>query len=244
MIYFGKRCIIVLVMIMDKKFIFKGLLVFLFAIVSSYLVYQLPKKTYRNLKLNNLDLYDKIMFVAHPDDDMIWGGAHLLEDDYVVVCITCGTNIGRLNEFQKVMSKTNDGYIALGYPDKTNGKRDEWLGVYDDISRDIETILNSKEWDLIVTHNENGEYGHIHHIKTNKIVKDIYIKNNYSAELYFFGDYYSKQNIVSVEKDLVPVSDNLLLEKEKILKLYKSQESVIESLNHMIKYEMWKKYEK
>ena len=33
---------------------------------------------------------DKLMIVAHPDDDVIWGGAHLMDGDYYVVCITNG----------------------------------------------------------------------------------------------------------------------------------------------------------
>lgn len=39
-----------------------------------------------------LDDYDSLMVVAHPDDETIWGGAHLLKGKYVVVCITNGNN--------------------------------------------------------------------------------------------------------------------------------------------------------
>ena len=46
-----------------------------------------------------LDNYDKLMIVAHPDDETLWGGAHLLEDNYLVVCITCGPIKDRVNEF-------------------------------------------------------------------------------------------------------------------------------------------------
>ena len=28
----------------------------------------------------------KLMIVAHPDDETIWGGSHLLEGNYLVVC--------------------------------------------------------------------------------------------------------------------------------------------------------------
>lgn len=32
------------------------------------------------------------MFVAHPDDETIWGGSHLLKKHYLVVCLTNGNN--------------------------------------------------------------------------------------------------------------------------------------------------------
>ncbi len=48
----------------------------------------------------DLTTVDNLMIVAHPDDELLWGGAHLLRDNYLVVCITCGPNITRVNEFK------------------------------------------------------------------------------------------------------------------------------------------------
>ena len=227
---------------MEKKFLLKGIATILFAILGSYIVYNLPMRA--EVEINRIDLnkYKKLMIVAHPDDDMIWGGAHLIQDDYVVVCITCGTNEVRLEEFKSVMKATGDSYIALGYPDKTDGKRNEWITFYDEIKKDIDMILKSNNWDLVVTHNEKGEYGHIQHIKTNKIVTEAYNSNNYKFDLYFFGTYYSKKNIVSVEDELISISKPLLERKEEVLKLYESQSKVVKNLSHMNKYEMWQKY--
>lgn len=227
---------------MDRKFIIKSIAIFLFAIIGSYVIYHLPMKADVEIKRINLNKYKKVMFVAHPDDDMIWGGAHLIQDDYLVVCITCGTSKTRLKEFRKVMHATGDSYIALGYPDKTDGKRNEWTTFYDNIKKDVEVILNSNNWELIVTHNEIGEYGHIQHIKTNMIVTEVYNENNYNSDLYYFGDYYTKNNIKLVESDLREISPQLLKRKEEILKLYESQKKVVKNLRHMNKYEMWEKY--
>ena len=227
---------------MDRKFIIKSIAIFLFAIIGSYVIYHLPMKADVEIKRINLNKYKKVMFVAHPDDDMIWGGAHLIQDDYLVVCITCGTSKTRLEEFRKVMHATGDSYIALGYPDKTDGKRNEWTTFYDNIKKDVEVILNSNNWELIVTHNEIGEYGHIQHIKTNMIVTEVYNENNYNSDLYYFGDYYTKNNIKLVESDLREISPQLLKRKEEILKLYESQKKVVKNLSHMNKYKMWEKY--
>ena len=49
-------------------------------------------KNIQMLPEHALDDYDSLMVVAHPDDETIWGGAHLLKGKYVVVCITNGNN--------------------------------------------------------------------------------------------------------------------------------------------------------
>ena len=49
------------------------------------------KKMIDGLNLKNID---SVMFVAHPDDETIWGGSHLLKKHYLVVCLTNG-KIGR-----------------------------------------------------------------------------------------------------------------------------------------------------
>ena len=63
------------------------------------------------------------MIVAHPDDETIWGGSHLINGNYTVLCITNGNNKKRKKEFMKVMEKTHSKGIILSFPDKTKGKR-------------------------------------------------------------------------------------------------------------------------
>ena len=57
---------------------------------------------------------ESLMIVAHPDDETIWGGSHLINGNYTVLCITNGNNKKRKKEFMNVMKKT--------YP-KSNQKR-------------------------------------------------------------------------------------------------------------------------
>ena len=60
-----------------------------------YLFYpyqNLPHVTTADLDALDLDGYDKVMFVAHPDDDLLWGGRHLIEEKYLVVCMTRGND--------------------------------------------------------------------------------------------------------------------------------------------------------
>lgn len=63
---------------------------------------------------------ESLMIVAHPDDETIWGGSHLINGNYTVLCITNGNNKKRKKEFMNVMEKTHSKGIILSFPDKTN----------------------------------------------------------------------------------------------------------------------------
>lgn len=186
-----------------------------------------------NIENINSKKIDNLMIVAHPDDEMLWGGISLIKEKYLVVCITCGTNNIREKEFEKVMNETKDDYIMLNYPDKTNFRRNNWDMYYDSIKKDLEKIIKIKKWNKVVTHNLKGEYGHIHHLKTNKIVTELAKSNN---NLYYFGEYYTKKEIANkipkykIEKDLLD-------EKIKILKNYKTQKNTVKKFEHTNAFE-------
>ena len=54
------------------------------------------------------------MIVAHPDDETIWGGMHLIKDKYLVICLTNGDNKTRAKEFNDVIKQTKGTGIILG----------------------------------------------------------------------------------------------------------------------------------
>ena len=56
----------------------------------------------------------------------------------------------------------------------------------------IDYILGYKKWNKIVTHNPEGEYGHIHHKMTNQIVTKECKKKDLTKNLYYFAHYYKK----------------------------------------------------
>ena len=81
-----------------KKIIF---LCILALICLTTIIIKNPLKVNKSdLDLRNFDVdlenIDKVMIVAHPDDDMIWGGSHLIDDNYLVVCINCGAREDRV----------------------------------------------------------------------------------------------------------------------------------------------------
>ena len=179
---------------------------------------------------------ESLMIVAHPDDETIFGGGHLQEKNYLVVCLTNGNHPTRKKEFQHLIKQTGNQGLIFDYPDKTNGKRDLWLSVKENIKDDIKTLVEKKDWKIIVTHNPDGEYGHIHHQMTSHIVTTYSPKKR----LYYFGKYYSKKKL---PQDLKTLSQEKYQKKEELTKMYKSQKKVVQHLYHILKYENWISYE-
>lgn len=194
--------------------------------------------------LDDLDLSstNKVMFVAHPDDESLWGGAHLLQDDYLVVCMTHGWNEARKSAFIETMQKTNDKYIILNYPDTRKQFAD---GTYETdtfstcrtaLQKDIEKVLSYKKWEQVVTHNPDGEYDKYHHQQISKLVTkgfNKYYKDN--SGLWYFGRYYNQGKIPG--KQITP--SLLDTKKQLVQRYYGTASGAFLAFGHMIPYENW-----
>lgn len=122
---------------------------------------------------------DKLLVVAHPDDEVLWGGANLLrEPGWLVISATNRSNPGRALEFQKTMSYFNVTQSRLYdvkdvYIDEDEDGATEKVNKLFDNS-DFEKALaelTKQPWKLVLTHNSQGEYGHIHHKKVGQLVR-------------------------------------------------------------------------
>lgn len=216
------------------------LIIFIIAYISIHNYLYKPYIADKDFSKVDLGNATKLMIVAHPDDEILWGGAHLIEDDYLVVCVTCGAVKERVNEFIQVMGETNDKYIMLGYPDKTNGERDNWDLHRENIAKDIDKILELRDWEMIVTHNPDGEYGHQHHKMTNRIVTSVVDDKD---KLYYFGRYHSKKEVPKYYNEMMPINDIYYKEKLRIIGLYRSQYFIQTMFDHMFAYEDFVTYE-
>ena len=191
------------------------------------------KQQLKKLELKNVN---KLMIVAHPDDETIWGGANLIKDNYLVVCITCGTNRVRVEEIKNALDYSNDKLLMLDYPDKVMGKRSNWKSERKQIRKDLRTVLEYKDWDLVITHNPDGEYGHQHHKITSSMVTELYGKRD---NLYYFGKYYTKKEIDKLKPE-VTLNKTLLKRKTKdMLPIYRSQDFINDKFGQMYPYENW-----
>ena len=191
--------------------------------------------------LDELPLSDctKLMVVAHPDDETLWGGAHLTEGGWFVVCLTNGYNEVRKNEFYEVMKESGNIGLILKYPDLVNGKRSDWATSKPQIAKDLDFLMKYKHWGMVATHNPNGEYGHIHHKMTSKLMTESYYKNCWGNNLYYFERYYSARRLPAVEASLKIVPQSSVDKKVELLKIYKSQSHVVGEHMHLAPYEEW-----
>lgn len=161
-------------------------------------------------------LANKLMIVAHPDDESIFGGGALIsETGWKVICITNGNDKIRSREFHRAMNFVGASYEIWDYPDEYEGTFDD-----DRIIEDLERKIESGHFQCIVTHNLHGEYGHSQHKALSRILHDMDLDN-----LYVFG---------TSEEEL---PDEIFKRKIKLLNYYPSQRYVIEQLETYIKYE-------
>lgn len=159
---------------------------------------------------------NKLMIVAHPDDESIFGGGALIsESGWKVICLTNRSNKIRLSEFQQAMKFVGASYEIWDYPDEYDGTFDE-----EEVKKDIERVLESDQFQRIVTHNLHGEYGHRQHKVLSRILHNMCPDN-----LYVFDK----------AEEALPA--RILKKKRKLLNCYQSQMYVIEQLESYILYE-------
>jgi LmbE family N-acetylglucosaminyl deacetylase len=148
-------------------------------------------------------VYDKLMIVAHPDDESIFGGGNLIKHKgWKVICVTNGDNPIRAKEFKKAMKTVDAEYEMWNYEDK-------WKGDFDrkSLRKDLKRVLQKKEYKMIVTHGLSGEYGHTQHKALAEIIHGLVKKNLYTFKL-------SKKSLKQQQ----------LKKKLKLLSIYKSQD--------------------
>lgn len=147
------------------------------------------------------------MIVAHPDDESLFGGAALItEGNWKVVCVTNGDNPVRRKEFEEVMYVTNSSFEMWDYCDQYHLP----LSVS---KEELERVLFEQDWEKVVTHNKQGEYGHPHHKQLHVLIKSI-LRNKKLWTFDFSG-----------QKKL---SDDIWEAKLDLIRIYESQKEICE----------------
>lgn len=163
--------------------------------------------------------YDKLMIVAHPDDEVIFGGAQLLNQyGWKVICVTNASEPIRSTEFHSVMKRTSCIYEMWDYLDRSNIPFPQ-----DQLTASIKQALAERTYKMVVTHSKNGEYGHLHHIQIHETVASL------TTDFYVFG-----------KGDLLP--QDIWQRKLELINLYQSQEKMCRSLSDFAKRECLQKY--
>jgi LmbE family N-acetylglucosaminyl deacetylase len=146
------------------------------------------------------------VIVAHPDDETLWVGGTILSHPswkWFIVCLCRGSDNDRAPKFLKTLEILGAKGIMGDLDDGPEQKPlDE-----NDMENTMLRLLPDRHFDLIISHNPNGEYTrHIRHEETGKAVIKLWHSGKISAdELWTFAyedgnkKYYPK----SIEKATV-----------------------------------------
>ena len=110
-----------------------------------------------------------LMVVVHPDDEMLFGGEALLEPGacWHVVCVTMRTQ-DRARDFTRTMRSIGNERLTWDHWLYTDPAKSQHLsGVFGgatlQLLSDLTHTIKQRAWRRVVTHNSQGEYGHVQH---------------------------------------------------------------------------------
>jgi hypothetical protein len=132
--------------------------------------------TFDGIKKNIIDKpYNKLLIVAHPDDETLWG-YHQLKDSkfWKILCVTNATNNTRVNELKNIAIYFDTALEIWNYQDSAFH-----YNMHPQLYKDIAYEINKPNVKMVLTHNPLGEYGHIQHIKVSNVVLTVSKKPTY-----------------------------------------------------------------
>ncbi len=184
-------------------------------------------------KINNL------MIVAHPDDEIIFGGLILSRyqhQSWTILCVTNASHVQRSTEFIKVMSVLGCSYEMWDYNDPCTINRKHLCrnglclscltypnnNYHDDLRQYL--LTNGYKYRRIISHNINGEYGHPHHIMVGQTIQNLISEFELNVKYYQF--HLSKHKIKYKYCNF----------KHRLLQIYQSQIADIRHHKNIYKY--------
>ena len=160
-----------------------------------------------------------ILFVAHPDDDVLFFNRIMKTEKPYVVLLTTGCSLIRVREFRKAMK--HYGLRFNYYPLESRDERE------DKLAKIIEKEMKSGSFEKCFTHSPLGEYGHVMHKRIGRIVPE-----NVYCRVF-----------TTVSEDELDRTENELSEEEKKEKIgifndiYSSQDFVLELYSQWVTHE-------
>jgi LmbE family N-acetylglucosaminyl deacetylase len=124
-----------------------------------------------------------LVLVAHPDDCVIWAKAYMdahPNHGWTITYLTHWRLHKRGREISRYWCKRNIPVRFLGFKDHGRDLGTNSLITWPEAEA-IKALQDATyDYDLILTHGANGEYGHPHHLVIHKAVKDMtFVKKIY-----------------------------------------------------------------
>jgi LmbE family N-acetylglucosaminyl deacetylase len=97
------------------------------------------------------------VIIAHPDDETLWTGGMILNHpsgNWFIVCLCRGRDSDRAPRFHKALQVLN----AKGIIGNLDDGPEQIPLDENEVSNAILSLIPSKQYDLIITHNPEGEY--------------------------------------------------------------------------------------
>jgi len=128
------------------------------------------------------------IIVAHPDDETLWVGGTIMSNPSwkcFVVSLCRGNDTDRAPKFYKALKTLN----AEGIMGDLDDSPDQHPLNTNDIEFKILKLLPSRQFDLIITHSQSGEYTkHLRHEETSRAVLSLWQNGRLTAsELWTFA---------------------------------------------------------
>jgi LmbE family N-acetylglucosaminyl deacetylase len=121
----------------------------------------------------------KLMIVAHPDDESLFGGEALTSaSGWTVVCVTNGTHEQRRRDFIAAMTSIGANYTMLSHFDHLGSGN---FNVR--LEEQLRELVAEFPYEMVVTHNASGEYSHPQHRAVHQFVRRVVT----TQPLYVFG---------------------------------------------------------
>ncbi len=129
-----------------------------------------------------------VLIVAHPDDETLWAGGTLLSHptwNCYIVSVCRGSDVDRAPKFHSALKAFNSKGI-MG--DLDDGPEQNPLDEVE-LEQTILNLLPKKHYDLMITHNPNGEYTrHLRHEEVSRAVITLWNNSKITAdELWTFA---------------------------------------------------------
>ena len=128
------------------------------------------------------------IIVAHPDDETLWAGGTILSHPTwrcFIISVCRGSDIDRAPKFYNALKVLNsEGNMG----DLDDGPEQNPLDEVE-LEQTILNLLPEKHYDLIISHNPNGEYTrHLRHEEVSKAVINLWQSNKITTnELWTFA---------------------------------------------------------
>lgn len=136
------------------------------------------------MNINNF--FDKkiVVVISHQDDETLFCGGLLSEisndSDITIVCVSKPypnrpDTFTREQSLQNVCNHLHAKYIQLDFED--SGPENYPQNDFTNVKKKLHTLLDDLNPDMVITHNNVGEYGHVYHKFVHDIIVSIWKKH-------------------------------------------------------------------